>query len=451
MRSQGARSFPTVGHIALLLPWVTAVVAARLPTRDNSFLWHVAAGRVQIESGAVITSDPFSFTFLGEPWRTQSWLLELAYGWLDARWGLGFVTPFVLVCAVLVFGSVLLVTYRMTRSVMATAGIGVLTAWLSAAFLSPRPVLVSYLLLGLVVAAATSSRLRWSLPVLSWIWAGIHGSFILGIGYLVLVALRQRKSRHLIDAGAMAVAASLTAHGLGVWQVLIEFLGNRDALDLITEWATPDLTGLALLPFLVGIGLLLVAGTRGRLETADLLIVVPFLVFGVTATRAVLPAWIVLAPFVGLAFQGLMPERSSAARDRRVLTAIGLALFVFPFLLPVKGESRLAEEFPVAAAEAITADRVFHDDYSGGYLIYRYGPERLVFVDDRAELYGADHLRSMSQARNGMPVWEEVFVDWEIEQVLVGASDPLRETLQQDGWITRFEDDRWLVLDAPRS
>jgi hypothetical protein len=73
----------SVAHVALVLPWIMAVVAARLPVRDNSFLWHVTAGRLQIEQGAVLTADPFSFTFLGAPWRTQSWLLELVYGLAD--------------------------------------------------------------------------------------------------------------------------------------------------------------------------------------------------------------------------------------------------------------------------------------------------------------------------------------------------------------------------------
>jgi hypothetical protein len=438
-----------VAHVALLLPWITAVVAARLSIRDNSFLWHVTAGRLQIADGAVLTTDPFSFTHAGEPWRTQSWLLELGYGFFDDRGGLSFVTPFIAVTATLLFAFVLLVTYRQTRSLPATVIVGVLTAWLSAAFLSPRPVLVSYLLLAIVVAATTDKRLRWVLPLVAFIWAAVHGSFILGIGYVVLVGLLQRDRRRLTDAVAMMGASTFTAHGWGVWQVLIEFGRSQDALDLITEWATPDLTKVALIPFLIGTILLIVAGIRGHLAMRHLWIVVPFFVFAATATRAVFPAWVVLAPFAGLAMASVRASTRSGRRETKVLTTMAVILLIFPLVLPVDGGSQLSEDFPVEASEALTADRIFHDDYTGGYLIYRYGTDRPVFIDDRAELYGADHLRSMIQARNGFPGWREVFDEWAIEQVLIRPDNGIATVLEDAGWVTDYEDEEYLVLSKP--
>ena len=439
----------SVAHVALLLPWITAVVAARLSIRDNSFLWHVTAGRVQIESRAVLTSDPFSFTFEGEPWRTQSWLLELLYGWFDNRSGLTFVTPFIAIVATLTFAVVLLVTYRRTRSIPATVIVGVLTAWLSAAFLSPRPVLVSFLMLALVVGVSTDGRLRWALPLLAYLWAAVHGSFILGIGYVVLDGLRRKQRSALSDAAAMAIAATFTAHGWGVWQTLLEFARNQDSLDLITEWATPDLTKVALVPFLVGTILLVVAGIRGGLAMKDLWIIAPFIVFAATATRAVFPAWIPLAPLAGSALVAVPSSSRPAGRERRVLVAVAFALIAFPFVIPVKEASSLSETFPIAASEALTADRVFHDDFAGGYLIFRYGTGRPVFIDDRAELYGAEHLRSMIQSRNGFPEWRDLFSKWQIEQALVKEEDGIAVALRDAGWVTDFEDEVFLVLSRP--
>ena len=82
----------TPGHLVLLVPWIGLVVGAASPIRDNSFLWHVRAGTLQLDLGHVLRTDPFSFTMQGAPWRTQSWLLELGYGLLE-RWtnGLGWV------------------------------------------------------------------------------------------------------------------------------------------------------------------------------------------------------------------------------------------------------------------------------------------------------------------------------------------------------------------------
>lgn len=76
-----------IAHLRLLIPFVVIAWRATLPIGDNSFLWHVRAGTLQLETGEVLRSDPFSFTAFGEAWRTQSWLLEIAYGWLENATG----------------------------------------------------------------------------------------------------------------------------------------------------------------------------------------------------------------------------------------------------------------------------------------------------------------------------------------------------------------------------
>ena len=63
--SAGApRGRVSVGHIALAVPIIAAVISGRIPVRDNSYLWHVRAGTLQIDLGRVLTEDPFSFTAL---------------------------------------------------------------------------------------------------------------------------------------------------------------------------------------------------------------------------------------------------------------------------------------------------------------------------------------------------------------------------------------------------
>jgi len=439
---------PSVAHVALLLPWVLAIIAARLPVRDNSFLWHVTAGRLQIGTSSVLTTDPFSFTYGGAAWRTQSWLLDLAYAWLDDRFALGYAGVLVAVSALATYSLLLLAVWRVTSSVEATALVGVMTAWLSAIFLNPRPVLVSYLLLAITVAVCLDRRLRWVLPALVWVWASVHGSFVLGIGYVVLDGLRRRDRRAMIDVSSMTIAATLTAHGLGVWELLVRFLESSDALDLITEWRTPDFTGVALLPFLVGIVLLIVAGMRGTLSGGDLWVLVPFLVFSMTATRAVWPAWIPLAPMAALALRDIpAASRSSRPATNRVLALATAAVVILPLLIPITGS--FSEEFPVEATAELIDAPTFHDDRTGGYLIYAMGPDFEVFVDDRAELYGADHLRDVVATRSGTPEWRSVFEEWGITQALIRPDDGLVQALEDDGWSTTHVDEEYVVLVAP--
>ncbi|MGH8874492.1 MAG: hypothetical protein ACRDVM_04465, partial [Acidimicrobiia bacterium] len=306
--------------MALSLPWVAVVIAARLPIRDNSFLWHIRAGTVQLERGAVLTTDPFSFTMLGEPWRTQSWLVELLYAWLEDRWGLSFAFPMVVLVVSLLLVFVGLYVYRRLGSVMPTALMLVATMWLGLGYFTQRPVIFSLALLALVVLADDDRHLRWMLPMLMWVWASVHGSFFVGLGYLALQGIRRRDRLRVGDLLASLVAVSLTAHGLALWGVSTEFARAREALDLIVEWDHPDLFGVALFPFLIGLILLLVHAMMGGLAVRDLWVVVPFLVFGFTANRAVIIAWIVLAPWFSGPLRGLQ-ARSVPTRRLALVNA----------------------------------------------------------------------------------------------------------------------------------
>ena len=44
---------------------------------DGDTYWHVAAGQLMIDTLRVPASDPFSWTFRGQPWTAHEWLAEV--------------------------------------------------------------------------------------------------------------------------------------------------------------------------------------------------------------------------------------------------------------------------------------------------------------------------------------------------------------------------------------
>ena len=58
-----ARGRVSVGHIALAVPLIAAVISGRIPVRDNSYLWHVRAGTLQIDLGRVLTEETIEDAF----------------------------------------------------------------------------------------------------------------------------------------------------------------------------------------------------------------------------------------------------------------------------------------------------------------------------------------------------------------------------------------------------
>ena len=430
----------TLTRLAWLVPLTAIGLALRLPIRDNSYLWHLRAGERQIEAGSVLTSDPFSFTVAGNPWRTQSWLMDLAYGWLEGLRALISADLTVLVSAVVLLSAVALRLARRQSGLLAPLGV-LWVMWITLGYFTARPVFPSLAMLAVLVLVLDDIRLRWTVPLLFWVWASIHGGFIVGIGYLVLDALRLKERRHITTLLASLVAVTLTAHGWALWEILLRFGGSSANLDLIQEWRPPDFMTLPLLPFLLGIVGLLVVGMRGRLATRDLWVIVPFLVFAFTANRAVPLAAIVLVPFIFPPPRAVRIGTTPLARP--VAWATIVIIVSLPFLIPVE-DPGLAGRFPVEAATHLASLPTFHDDGVGGYLIYTGHPGG-VFVDDRAELYGEVYADALA-ARDAEPGWEEMFAEYDIAQVLLLKTDAVVAVLQARGWDQTFEDEEYVVL-----
>jgi len=438
----------SVRHLFVMVPIVGIVAASGRALTDNSFLWHVRAGTVQLDAGEVLRADPFSFTAGGEAWRTQSWIADLGYGVLErATDGLAWVWPMIALTMLATAVLIAVAVYRDCPNPLATAVVLFFLVWLLLRTLVPRPVIFSHLLLAALIVALGHPRVRWAIPLLVWVWAGVHGSFVIGIGLVVLEALRSQRRELWRTAALSAVAASFTAHGLALWGVLGAFAANRGALDLISEWASPDFTDTTVAPYALFVVAVLVAAARGKISSRDLIVVVPFALFGLTSYRALIPAALVLAPWVGRAIE--VPTTGTRQESGVLNGALAVGLIVVAVLAgAVRAESTPdPDRFPVAAVEAVAEGNLFHDDSAGGYLIYREWPDRLVYIDDRAELYGTDRAREFARTRAGQSGWLDTFARHDIHQALLEAdATGLQEVLGASGWVEAYRDDSFVVL-----
>ena len=441
LQPQGRRF--SIAHLALVVPWVALVIDAWGPITDNSFLWHVRAGSVQIDEGSVLTTDPFSFTSGGEPWLTQSWLVELLYGWAEGLSGLGFVPYMILLVSTLTFLGIGLIAFNYSRSVPATAFVLVLSVLALISFLVPRPVIFSYLLMVLVILAWDRPSTRWALPLLFWMWAAVHGSFVIGLAYVGLSLLMRRDWKALPTAVVAGLATLFTAHGLGVITFLARFTQNRDALEFITEWRRPELLDVVFLPLAGGVVFIVIGALRQRIGPKHLWLLVPFLILGMSSVRAIPPAWLALVPLVAIALSGLEIGSRAGLRPR-LAVVFGLVVLILPFLL-IEGGELSDDRFPIAAVASVNDSPTFHDDVVGGYLIWAEGPQRQVYIDDRAELYG-ERMEEFVKLRRGELDWQIIFARDGVRQALLANSEPLIEMLGSAGWVTVHRDDYFTVL-----
>jgi hypothetical protein len=271
--------------------------------------------------------------------------------------------------------------------------------------------------------------------------------FVVGLGYVFLDAIRRRSQRQGIAAVVAGLATALTAHGLGVWVTLLDFLRNREALDLIAEWKPPDFSNPFVVPLLIIIIGIIVAGTLGKLEPQDLWIVVPFVVFGVMAGRNIWPAAMVLAPIAARSFWLHEPEERQRRSEPFVLNwAIAVVLIGVAAIGVVRPIELREDRFPSeAAVAALERAPLFNGTAVGGYLIYDAWPDIRVFVDDRAELYGAEGIQRFLDLKSGVGV-SETFEELNIHQAILTIDWPIVGFLELLGWNTLYRDEFFVVM-----
>jgi hypothetical protein len=421
--------------------------AFRQKVNDNSFLWHVRAGDAQIDAGAVLTTDPFTFTALGRPWRTQSWLADLIYSWLDERIGLYQVPWIVFLCWLVFVAGVLAIVRGSTRSTFHTAIVTAMTATVTIGFFNPRPVVFSFGLLCLLILADRNRRLHWTIPFIMWIWVSMHGSFFIGAAYLVLQAIRYRDRSRVPAIAAAAVTSLSSAHGLGVIGILLSFAKGGEALKLIQEWAVPDFLSLPFISVPIALLLMVAAGMKGSIRKADLWLITPFVLLALDANRTVPAAWLVLLPLTTIAATSVIPDLGQSRIPRLVPLVLGAGL-IGGLLVAARTPQLDPERFPVEASLHLSGTRLFSNDGTGGFLVYSQWPDRLIYVDDRAELL-YEEIPEMVGIRGAEPKWQEVFEERGFDEALVSTEDPIAGVLRLVGWTETFSDDNWIVLVPP--
>jgi hypothetical protein len=90
-----------------------------------------------------------------------------------------------------------------------------------------------------------------------------------------------------------------------------------------------------------------------------------------------------------------------------------------------------------------------HYDW-GGYLIWKLYPSTRVFIDGRADLYGAKLLNQFADTYQFKDDWQQTLQQWRIGTVLIPADSALATGLRSSpGWTVAYEDSQAVILNAP--
>lgn len=460
--------------LAIFLPAVASMLA---PVITGDVSYQVQAGRLMLEAGEVLDTDPFTFTVLGEPWVNQQWGASVIFaaafdsvGWAG-----------LLLLRAILIGITFGLVYAACRATDASRIVASLVTLgmfvVAATNLALRSQMFGVISFAAVVAILAWRRkhplLLWLIPLIMVFWGNTHGSFFVGWAALGLAALedvleRRRLAGVTIAVSVLSVLATLIhPWGIDMWAYVAELSTNPLIAMLVSEWQPSTLktpTGLFFFASVaVVLGLLLY---RGRvISWPQVLWLAGLALLSLMAVRSVIWWAIGAAPIMAILVSGLV------IRGRRVgdeaydeprgigYTAIAgvalvLALVVLPFWKPfdpLYGPEGVVRYAPrgvteTLLAEAAPGDHLFTDQKWGSWFEMAV-PDVPVMVDTRIELFDADTWGDYLHVLSGRADWADILDRWDVRFVAIDAADEqVRPFLEaHESWELRHEDEEGVV------
>jgi hypothetical protein len=461
---------PSTDLLALGVGAVAAVLAAWAPQifNDGDTFMHVAAGLRMLRDHAVLTTDPFSFTFGGRPWQTHEWLSEvvLALGYRLA----GFSGVALLAAGAFGLTAALLVRHagRWLSGPALIAMVVVGLASLSSSLLA-RPHLLALPCLEmwaaeLVIARGQAQMPDWRrLAPLMIVWANLHGSFFFGLALLgafgleAVIQARWARGALLRWAGLGAVCAAAAAvgpHGLNTLIFPLKLLTMK-VLPEVGEWRamTPATQPAFEAALLAGVFVLIRVRAKLSLLSLALLMLLVWLALG--QVRQVLLfgviAPLLIAQPLGIALAASSPTQATgevAPRTRRGVLLSGLALLACVLVVAVPrlavpvelGNRTSAPQAALAHVPASLRGQPVLNAYPfGGYLMLQGDRP---YIDSRAEVYGDAFLADYARLNAGDPqAVAAALADPRIRWTLLEPGTPLAQAMDHaPGWKRLYAD-----------
>ena len=436
---------------------------------DNDLWWHLRLGSDFLAQGTI--APPHWSPFQNRSWVPTEPVPEVVAA-LAERWaGLdGVMWLYATGCLVVV-----LALYVGNRAVgrPTAAMVGTLLATLGCSLsLTPRPQLVSFVLLALVLRAwnrtADDLRPRWYLIPLVYGWSLCHGFWFLGVGYGVLSVaglvldrrVRLAQAARLLLVPALAGGSVLlNPVGIGVFEAPFQVNSIR---QFGSEWAHTTPTMLAPVVVLLVQTVVLVLWTRQReLWSWRRVLLLASSVFWLWyAWRTVALAGVVVAPLFTETLERVVAssdagspqpqEPSVSAESIFVGASAALCALALLVLVPILYQPPPTDSPVDRALDRVPAGSVVFNNFDiGGYLVWRH-PDLHPVIDGLITPYTPQYVADDFHALDAAPGWRRFFDASGARVALLLQRSRLTRLLEDDGWrpTARYHD--YVVLQAPR-
>lgn len=464
-----------------------------IPLWDSDFFWHLKTGEYIAQHKEIPEEDPFSYTTPdGETLRKnfilgQYWLSQLIFYFIWKQAGIGGIIIF----RALLLSSILLIMYLLMRRKVDPLLLSVfifLSGSVFIYFTGERPQLFSFLGAALLIFIVerykeTKGKILYALPVVTLIWANLHGGVILGDALLLIYILSEgvkllfklnplEKKEYLRLLFFCAVSVAISTANPNTYHLFTAFYKFSEksiTLQMSSEFLSPLTIALQykkiyweyfLIIVLIIFIIPLTMFTRGRKVDLSAVAVITFLsVISLVSARYMIFPCIVF-PLLAADVNHLIQNRFHRIK---VLAGIGILIFMC-YTLWGKGvfSFRIHETYPDRAVEFIKktmpAGNLFNYFDWGGYLMVML-PEYKVFIDGRGLDEGVRIKYTLLLTGSTMRYadkyeWEHIAGNYNINIVLlpwyhltIGGKLRLVEILLNNpGWKLSYSDEKSVVF-----
>ena len=477
---------PRLGEIFFVAIFAAVIgLGPRMMNVDGDLGRHLTLGKYILENKHIPTEDIFSFTKYGDPLTPHEWLSDLLFAVINKAAGLDGV---VWLTALIIAGSLWFVyKYSLNLSNMSLIALlgGILGAAASSLHWLTRPHIFTILLAAIWTGELEKMRLgirkSWLVfPFLMLIWVNLHGAFIAGlliwacyfVGMLLDQQISLRKNQAFFWIGISSLLVSLmNPDGFGIWKTGFGFLGNQYLVSHTAEYLPPDFQQPAFWPFLMLIlsSVVVLGLSKKRMPFPHILIVGGWTIMALYSARNI-PLYVVtVIPVLISESCGILCDWKDSMLIEQFLdfqkkiatteeslkggfwSIISIVLALVMLVRGVEldfqkyGNQFSEETFPVRASLWLEENPPEGNGFNyfpwGGYLLYRFWPERNVFIDGQTDFYGEELTREYEKVITLADGWQGILDEYNIEWVMMPTGSILGSELDEsDHWIKEFKD-----------
>ncbi|WP_156409795.1 hypothetical protein [Nocardioides sp. Soil796] len=442
---------------------VMVVRQASRPLSDSDTFWHLRLGE-QIWNARSLATPDWS-TGDDRSWVLTQWLPEVVASRFEAWFGLAGVAWLFGACLLALVVAVFF-TCRRQAGLLASAFAAGLSMIAMSASLSPRPHMVTYILLAVTVGAWLSTgadlRPRWWLLPMTWLWACSHGMWFTGplIGLVMVAGLRldgRVTGREFRKLGLIPIGSILLAAATPVGpQLLAAPFAVGGISAYVTEWQPPSFRTLGPAVAMLVLALVVITWSRTEKRVPWTMLLLLLMATGWTllAARTVTLGAIIAAPLLAAAVQTWLRRKPElrAAWEKPFVFGTAAVCLVGLFLAVSRTADEPAgvpSEFDPQLSALADGTPILNDYGVGGWLRWAH-PELDPLIDGLTEAYTLQELSDYGKVTDVAEGWEQVVQDSRAQHALLLESSPLAVALEDRlSWNVLGTDEGYVLLKAP--